>query len=312
MYRELNERLAELKRRQRQKANLEKRVRDLTDELASRTRDRDQWEERLRKEQKDVDRLKSISFGALFYSLLGRKTEKLSAEEAELLQAKLKYEEAAATVNDLEAELAELQRELAGLRSVDAEIKAVLEEKRKLILETNPSLAAELQLLTDQEAEERANLKELQEAVSAGRSVIGALDRARDRLQSARNWGRYDMLGGGMIATAVKHSRIDDARSAIHTAQTSLRRFQTELKDVQRDVNVRIEIGGLLTFADYFFDGLITDWIVQGRIHQSLKQVSEKRSQISRIVEELEALCRQTESKLQELQRRRSALIENA
>ena len=312
MYRELNERLAELKRRQRQKANLEKRVRDLTDELASRTRDRDQWEERLRKEQKDVDRLKSISFGALFYSLLGRKTEKLSAEEAELLQAKLKYEEAAETADDLEAELAELQRELAGLRSVDAEIKAVLEEKRKLILETNPSLAAELQLLTDQEAEERANLKELQEAVSAGRSVIGALDRARDRLQSARNWGRYDMLGGGMIATAVKHSRIDDARSAIHTAQTSLRRFQTELKDVQSDVNVRIEIGGLLTFADYFFDGLITDWIVQGRIHQSLKQVSEKRSQISRIVEELEALCRQTESRLQELQRRRSALIENA
>jgi uncharacterized phage infection (PIP) family protein YhgE len=311
MFREINERLAELKSKQRQKANWEKRVLDLTEELARRTRERDQWAQRLQKEQQDVDRLKSISFGALFYALIGRKAEKLSEEEAELLQVKLKYEEAAATVNDLEAELAELQRELAGLRSVDAEIKTVLEEKRKL-METNPSLAAELQQLTDQEAEERANLKELREAVSAGRSVIGALDRARDRLQSARNWGTYDMLGGGMIATAVKHSRIDDARSAIHAAQTSLRRFQTELRDVQRDVNVQIGIGGLLTFADYFFDGLITDWIVQGRIHQSLNQVSEKRSQISRIVTELEALCRRTELKLQELQSRRSALIENA
>lgn len=312
MFREINERLAELKGRQRRKANLEKRVRDLTGELARKTQERDQWAERLRKEQRDVDRLQNMSFGALFYSLIGRKAEKLSEEEAELLQVKLKYEEAAATVNDLEAELAELKRELAGLRSIDAEIEAALEEKRKLIEETSPSLAAELQLLTDQEAEEQANLKELREAAAAGRSVIGALDRARDRLQSARNWGAFDMLGGGLIATAVKHSRIDEARAAIHAAQNSLRRFQTELQDVQRDVDVRIEIGGLLTFADYFFDGLITDWIVQGRINQSLNQVSDKRSQISRIVEELEALCNRTESKLQELQRRRIALIENA
>jgi len=312
MFREINERLAELRGRQRRKANLEKRVRDLTDELARAKRERDQWAERLRKEQKDVDRLKSISLGALFYSLIGRKAEKLTKEEAELLQVKLKYEEASETVNDLEAELAELTRELAVLRSVDAEIRMVLEEKKKLIRETDPSLAAELQRISDQEAEEQANLKELREAAAAGRSVIGALDRARDRLQSARNWGAYDMLGGGMIATAVKHSRIDEARSAIHAAQSSLRRFQTELKDVQRDVNVRIEIGGLLTFADYFFDGLITDWIVQGRIRQSLDQVDEKRSQISRIVAELEALSRQTESKLQELGRKRAALIENA
>jgi DNA repair exonuclease SbcCD ATPase subunit len=312
MFREINERLAMLKGRQRQKANGEKRVQDLTDELARMTHERDQWAERLRKEQKDVDRLKGISFGALFYSMIGRKAEKLSEEEAELLQVKLKYDEAAATVNDLEAELTELKRELADLRFIDAEIEAALEEKRKLIQETSPSLAAELQLLTDQEAEEQANLKELQEAASAGRSVISALDRARERLESARNWGTYDMLGGGLIATAVKHSRIDDARSAIHAAQNRLRRFRTELQDVQRDVNVEIEIGGMLTFADYFFDGLITDWIVQGRIHQSLNQINEKRSQIGRIVAELEALCRRTESKLRELQRRRIALIESA
>lgn len=42
------------------------------------------------------------------------------------------------------------------------------------------------------------------------------------------------MLGGGMIATAVKHSRIDDARSAIHAAQNSLRRSRTEQRELQR------------------------------------------------------------------------------
>jgi len=161
-------------------------------------------------------------------------------------------------------------------------------------------------------SKEKAELLQVREAAATGCSVLDALDRARNRLQSARIWGTYDVLGGGVIATAVKHSRIDEARSAIHAAQSGLRRFQTELQDVQRDVNVQIEIGGLLTFTDYFFDGLITDWIVQGRIHESLKQINKKRSQIGRIVAELERLCRETESKLQELERRRIALIENA
>jgi hypothetical protein len=169
-----------------------------------------------------------------------------------------------------------------------------------------------LQSLTDEETEEQANLKELQEAVTAGQSVLRALDRARERMESARNWGAYDMLGGGVIATAVKHSRIDDARSAIHAAQSSLRRFQTELKDVQRDVNMQIEIGGLLTFADFFFDNIITDWFVQGRINESLKQIGDKRAQISRIVSELETASRRTQAKLAELQRRRVELIEQA
>jgi hypothetical protein len=100
------------------------------------------------------------------------------------------------------------------------------------------------------------------------------------------------MLGGGMISTAMKHNRIDDARSAIHSAQRSLRQFEKELKDVQRDVSIHIEIGGLLTFADFFFDGLITDWMVQGRISDSLIQVNGKRSQIQTIVADLEAETR--------------------
>jgi len=43
-----------------------------------------------------------------------------------------------------------------------------------------------------------------------------------------------------------------------------------------------------------------------------LKQIDEKRSLIGRTVAELEAQCRQKETKVQELQRKRSDLIENA
>lgn len=313
MFQELNDKLAELKGKTRQKANWEQRKRELAERLERERLVRDRCEERLQAEQKDVERLNGLSLGALFYMLIGRKEEKLGEEEAELLQAKLHYEEAADTVREMEEEIAELTAKLAEVRFLDGDIRAVMEQKTRLIREAHPTLAAELEQLTEREAEAKANAKELGEAVSAGRAVVDALSRAEDRLGSAKNWGTYDMLGGGMISTAIKHNRIDEAREAIHSAQGALRRFQTELKDVERDVSsVHIDIGGMLTFADYFFDGFIMDWMVQGRINDSLAQVSEKRNQVSRIVSELESEYRKAEASMQTLERQRSALIENA
>jgi|GEM_PF-3558734 len=38
-------------------------------------------------------------------------------------------------------------------------------------------------------------------------------------------------------------------------------------------MNIDINIGSFETFADYFFDGLISDWIVQSGINESLDSV---------------------------------------
>lgn len=312
MFQEWNERLAELKNKQRHRTNWSKRETELQQELQRAVIVRDRLEEELRKEERDVERLNSLTLGALFYALIGKKREKLTEEEEEALQARIRYEEARDNVSDLEAELAEIKRNLAEVRYVDSDIDAVMREKKRVIESHLPALAAELQSITDMETEAGADRKELQEAVAAGKAVLSALDRAAERLGSAQNWGTYDMLGGGMIATSVKHRRIDEARSSIHTAQNRLRRFQSELKDVQKDVRIQIDIGGMLTFADYFFDGFITDWIVQGKIKESLGQVRDKRSKIGRIVSGLETELRRTESELAELARRRTQLIETA
>lgn len=312
MYTELNERLAELKGKARQKANWQRRLDWLEAELPKRIRERDRLQRKFDKERKDVERLSGLSLGALFYTLLGQKGAKLGREEAEMLQAKLNYEEARDTVRDMEAEKTDLARKIRELRFVEDDIRRLMEQKSALIMRTHPDLAARLQELTEREAEAGADLKELGEAEAAGRKVLKALSRAEDRLNSASGWGTFDMLGGGLIATAMKHSRIDEARSAIHDAQNALHRFQNELLDVKRDVHLQIEIGTFLTFADFFFDGLIFDWIVQGRIHDTLKQITEKRQAVQRIVSDLEAARRQTEERRQKLRREREQLIEQA
>ncbi|MCU6713140.1 hypothetical protein M6D81_31015 [Paenibacillus sp. J5C_2022] len=309
---QLNEQLALLRGNERQKLNWESRLNQLSEELKRRTRERDEWEQQLKKEQRDVEKLKGLSLGSFFYTLIGKKEEKLTVEEEEALQAKLKYDEAADTVQEIADEMNELRQRLLPLAFIQNDIQILLNEKNEVIMASYPELAAELRQVSDEEAVAGADAKELKEAVSAGRAVLGALDQAKEKLSSAQNWGTYDMLGGGMISTAIKHDRIDSAKSAIHNAQNRLRRFQAELKDVERDVHVTIDIGSMLTFADYFFDGFITDWVVQGRINESLRQVEDKRHQIHRIVSQLSKELAACEAKRNELLRRQSSIIENA
>lgn len=38
--------------------------------------------------------------------------------------------------------------------------------------------------------------KEIREAIQAGEAALVAIERAKEKLGSAKNWGLFDMLGG--------------------------------------------------------------------------------------------------------------------
>mgnify|MGYP000338007107 CR=1 FL=1 len=73
--------------------------------------------------------------------------------------------------------------------------------------------------------------REMQEAVQAGERALQSLYAARDKLGSARNWGIFDMLGGGFISDFVKHSKMNDAAALMEQAKSDIQRFQRELRD---------------------------------------------------------------------------------
>ena len=49
-------------------------------------------------------------------------------------------------------------------------------------------------------------------------------------------------------------------------------------------------MGGFLTFADFFFDGVIADYLVQSKIVRARKQVMEAIEQVERILDSLRKL----------------------
>ena len=135
--------------------------------------------------------------------------------------------------------------------------------------------------------EEYKNQKEIEEAIAAGEQALMSLEAARASLSSAGNWGLFDMLGGGLISTFVKHSKIDQARAEIEEAKRDMRVFERELSDVQQRIDADLNIGDFLTFADYFFDGLIADWLVQSKISNARAQVEEAIFKVQGIIARL-------------------------
>jgi len=129
--------------------------------------------------------------------------------------------------------------------------------------------------------------KETQEAVNAGSRVLKSLYAAKEKLGSARNWGIYDMLGGGLISTMIKRSKMEDASRFMEQAQRDLKVFQRELRDVQAAPDLRMEISSFLSFADFFFDGLVADYLVQNKIAEAREQVQDAIDYVEPILKSL-------------------------
>ncbi len=130
--------------------------------------------------------------------------------------------------------------------------------------------------------------KEKREAIDAGNRALRSLKSAQDNLRSAKNWGIWDMFGGGFFSTMVKHSKMDQAKQNMEQAKYDLRNFSRELNDVNMTCHLDIETGDFLSFADWFFDGFVVDWMVQDRIRQASGQVDEAIRRVEAILRQLQ------------------------
>ncbi|MDD3705188.1 MAG: hypothetical protein PHC45_03865, partial [Clostridiaceae bacterium] len=175
---------------------------------------------------------------------------------------------------------------------VDSERKynSLYAMKRDMLIKSDPEKAQNLLNLTEQLSASKNALKEVKEAISAGRSVINSLENAMGSLDSAGGWGVWDMLGGGLISDLAKHSHIDNAKYEAEQAQILLRRFRAELADIKIRDDISFETDGFAKFADFFFDGLIADWFMQSKIHNSYESVSRVRSQVQNVLNKLSSL----------------------
>lgn len=308
---EIDQAIEALTAAQARRKQLDAQIEELHRQRGERQAKVDETAQSFRKEQDDVDKLEKGGVHAFLLTLIGHKEERLDKERREALAAKLQYDQARSDLEYLENKLNGLIRERDGLRDAPEQLEALWTEKAELVKTMGGQTGARLVELDRQLSDVTHQQKELEEALSAGENAKRLLGQVQDDLDSARSWGTWDMLGGGLIATMAKYDRLDSAQSSIRAAQRALSDFRTELADVSQLQVPNIQIGEFATFADYFFDGIFSDWYVQSSIKTAQEGVSEVHMKLTAALRDLEAASQDLNDQQASLKREREKLLDS-
>ncbi len=132
--------------------------------------------------------------------------------------------------------------------------------------------------------------KEVAEAVNAANDALYYLSNAEEVLNKARNWGIADIMGGGMIITAIKRQRMREAQNELRKAKNAMSRLNRELLDLDGWASMDIQVDDFLEIADYVFDNFWTDMMSQSRINNARNQVANAIEQVEGILDALSEL----------------------
>lgn len=132
------------------------------------------------------------------------------------------------------------------------------------------------------ERREKSQLRQRAEAVHAADVALRHLNRSLELLDSAHDWGTFDMFIGGIVSSMIKHKRIADAEEEFNAARNALKRFARELSDVDGE-EISLDAGSVASAIDIFADNIFADIFVQFKINKSQRRVRTAIAQVSAI-----------------------------
>lgn len=136
------------------------------------------------------------------------------------------------------------------------------------------------------------NLKEINDVQIIINQILPLIDEAENKFRSARNWGFFDILGGGFITDLIKHSKLGAASDIMNRINYLLQDLQRELKEVVIPTDFSMNTASFSTFADFVFDGILADVYMQSKIMTSMEQIRELRSRLLILKDKLTELSR--------------------
>ncbi|WMJ76169.1 MULTISPECIES: hypothetical protein [unclassified Sedimentibacter] len=290
MYSELNEKMEKAQKGMNRLKKIDSMLKELKDERNQLKKKETELKSILVKENDDVEKLNKKGLASIFYSVVGKLDDKLEEEQREAIAAKLKHNQALTDLENVEYEISKLSQERTEYMDCKSQYNSLYEQKKEMLLRSDENTAKSILDISSRLNDSRNRLAELKEAVDAGNNAIRCLDKALSSLRSAEGWGTWDLLGGGLIADLAKHSKLDDTKREVEEAQVQLRKFKTELTDVKINSDIHIDTDGFAKFADFFFDGLISDWFMQSKIRNSYESVSAVKNHAEDIVIKLKKI----------------------
>lgn len=265
----------------------------------------------LDKELKDIESLEGIGLRSLFHKTLGDKEKQLDKERQEYLEASLKYNEYKKSVELMEYERDLLSKKLNRLPKIKDELEVLKQRRAKEIINSpDITLRNELSDIFKKNDVSLMLNKELTEALEEGEKGLKLVGIVISHLRKAGEWGRWDMYGDNRRAEYMKRQSINNASRSLTQAQHQLNIFTRELRDLgENNIAFQLNMVHFNKFTDFFFDNLISDWIVQQRIKGTLNNIESTYDHIKRILMSLLQEKQNNDKKLLDLEEEKNKIL---
>lgn len=277
-------------------------------------REIEHFEQEMQQARIALNKLEQSSFINLFRNWSGKRDELIEQNLDRVAVTELKLIEAQLMLEDLQDDVVDIVHKLNAINEpyIEQQLQNLNDEKQQWLAQHAPQLAEKLTAIAEQQTLCKQLTKEIQEAIDAGNGALSALTDAGFALHEAESYSTWDtFLGGGFMATAMKHEKLETTNSYIHSAQMALQRFSNELLDVKDMRNETIEIGtdGFVKFTDFFFDNIFTDWSIHSKITTAMNQISRVQDDVANTLRELQQKLTITLKKEAELIAAREAIL---
>ena len=263
-------------------------------------------------EFQEVKDLENITLKSIWYDLLNKKFSELEREQAEYYQAKMQFEILQNKFDNLSFEIKTYKAQVLDYQTIKAQYEGLIQEKMRFLKENNHTSVKEIFDKQEVLVKSNADIKEIQEALSATENVLNNLPEVMKDLKDAKNYATWDMVGGGTMATYMKRQKMNDAKLGIIKINYVLDKLRRELKDLKPNlIPTEIKFDTSWEFADYFFDNLIIDMQISNRIAEAYSSTVSLFNAIMLLKEKLILEKNKQQNLYQEQEKSFRALVES-
>ncbi len=299
--------LDDIAKQMAQRDYLIKKRKQLVVSLTALSQEEIRLQSELKKETHEYRSIEKLSIKKLLSLFSDKYEEMMDKEYREMKIAQYKYERLLETIKSQQEQLRHITELLTHYEDVENQYTEMLETKRIWASQNGFDVIADFEhsLLM-----QNRKLKELDEALSACKKLIMSLSSAKDDLASAKNWGIFDILGGGLIPSLVKHDHIKRASQYIKDSSEKAAILSRELGDLSMFFSIeQIEIDSLSKTFDTFFDNIFSDMSIQEQINTAYENICHNYETARILFEKLETYRKEILEELSKITKERNELI---
>jgi len=264
------------------------------------------------KELEDLNEIESMGLKPFFYKVLGSREEQIDKERQEYLSAALKFNEYQKTIELLEFEMNLLEKKLGDSTQHKKNLEILKSKRENEILRSHPNLSKQILNISQQIDSLYSYNKELTDVDEVGAKCVKSLNDMVTYLKQAKQWGSWDMVGGRRARHAgySKQAAIDKAKNISVWVKHELINLNKELKDIgHHKEHFQLNMDNFNSFTDIFFDNLISDWVIQQKIANTLSNTVSVRDRVVLILRSIQNEMAKTENKIVALNQEKDRVL---